>query len=277
MSHEHDEFEGEYAPGLPGPLPAGEDMLWQGAPLWRRLAVTAFHVRVVAAYFLLLIAWAFLTGYGVESNKALTLTISWLVTGGLVAVGIFLLAAWATARNAIFTITTRRVIVQFGVVLRMTFNLPFKAIERASLKVGKGGSGDIVLTLTPDSSVNYVAMWPFVRPWRFEHAEPMLRCLPDVAKVAELLGDAMAAAAAVRAAEQAQAQAQFGRFDDEDEPVKPGPGSAEQSSKAASAASTSEPAAQAAPTAASSSGTVPSSVAPGPVNESSPDKSQPAA
>jgi hypothetical protein len=192
-------------------------MLWQGAPLWRRLAVTAFHVRVVAAYFLLLIAWAFLSGYGVESTKALTLTISWLVTGGLVAVGVFLLAAWATARNAIFTITTRRVIIQFGVVLRMTFNLPFKAIDRAALKANSDGSGDIVLTLTPESQVNYIAMWPFVRPWRFERAEPMLRCVPDVAKVSELLANAMAAAAAARAAEHAKAQAQFGALDEDED------------------------------------------------------------
>jgi hypothetical protein len=190
-------------------------MLWQGAPLWRRLAVNAFHVRLVAAYFLLLIAWAFVSGYETESRKALTLTISWLVTGGLVAVGVFLLAAWATARNAIFTITTRRVIIQFGVVLRMTFNLPFKAIQRAALKVNSDGSGDIVLTLTPESQVNYVAMWPFVRPWRFEHPEPMLRCVPDIAKVSELLADAMAAAAAVRAAEHAKAQAEFGALDDD--------------------------------------------------------------
>jgi hypothetical protein len=190
-------------------------MLWQGAPLWRRLAVSAFHVRVVAAYFLLLIAWAFVSGYETESRKALTLTISWLVTGGVVAVGVFLLAAWATARNAIFTITTRRVIVQFGVVLRMTFNLPFKAIQRAALKVNSDGSGDIVLTLTPESQVNYVAMWPFVRPWRFEHPEPMLRCVPDIAKVSELLADAMAAASAVRAAEHVKAQAEFGALDDD--------------------------------------------------------------
>lgn len=217
----HDEFEGEYAPGLPGPLPAGEDMLWQGAPLWRRLAVRAFHVRIVAGYFLLLILWALLSGYGTETTKALTLTVSWLVTGGVVATGVFLLGAWATARNTIFTITTRRVLIQFGVVLRMTFNLPFKAIERAALKVESDGVGDIVLTLNPGSQVNYVAMWPFVRPWRFELAEPMLRCVPDVAKVSTLLADAMAEAAAERAAEHAKAQAQFGPLDEADDSRAP--------------------------------------------------------
>ena len=37
--------------GLPGPLPEGETILWQGAPDWRVLAVQAFHVRAVAIYF----------------------------------------------------------------------------------------------------------------------------------------------------------------------------------------------------------------------------------
>ena len=47
----HHEHEFEAAPGLPEPLPAGERILWQGAPDWRALAVHVFHVRKLAAYF----------------------------------------------------------------------------------------------------------------------------------------------------------------------------------------------------------------------------------
>ncbi|ALK08374.1 hypothetical protein BVIR_577 [Blastochloris viridis] len=188
-------------------------MLWQGAPQWRRLAVQAFHVRAVAAYFALLIVWALLAGYGSETTKALTLTVSWLFTGGAVAVGVFLLAAWATTRSTVITITTRRVIIQCGVVLQMTFNLPFKAIERAALRLYSDGTGDIPLTLSPSSTVNYVAMWPYVRPWRFERPEPMLRCIPDAAKVSEILANAMSAAAAARAEQHAKDEAWFGGND----------------------------------------------------------------
>ena len=42
--------------GLPEPLPAGERILWQGAPDWRALAVDVFHVRAVWIYGALLIA-----------------------------------------------------------------------------------------------------------------------------------------------------------------------------------------------------------------------------
>ena len=51
--HEH-EFEA--APGLPEPLPAGERVLWQGAPQWRTLAVEVFHVRAVAIYLVAMLA-----------------------------------------------------------------------------------------------------------------------------------------------------------------------------------------------------------------------------
>ena len=47
----HHEHEFEAAPGLPERLPAGERILWQGAPDWRALALHAFHVRKLAIYF----------------------------------------------------------------------------------------------------------------------------------------------------------------------------------------------------------------------------------
>jgi len=52
-THEH---EWEAAPGLPSALPAGERVVWQGAPNWKRLAIHAFHVRKVALYFAFMLA-----------------------------------------------------------------------------------------------------------------------------------------------------------------------------------------------------------------------------
>ena len=48
------EFEPER--GLPEQLPAGEQLLWQGSPEWKRLAQRAFHVRKLVVYFAALIA-----------------------------------------------------------------------------------------------------------------------------------------------------------------------------------------------------------------------------
>ena len=50
-------------PGLPGRLPEGETLLWQGAPDARTLLVRVFHLRFVGAYFALLIAASAVTGW----------------------------------------------------------------------------------------------------------------------------------------------------------------------------------------------------------------------
>ena len=54
MSTQH-EHEFEAAPGLPEKLPAGEHIIWQGAPEWRSLGVSAFGLRTIAMY--LLVMW----------------------------------------------------------------------------------------------------------------------------------------------------------------------------------------------------------------------------
>ncbi len=52
----------DFSNGLPGQLPPGETILWQGAPHWRALARDAFHVRGVAVYFALLAVVAVVSG-----------------------------------------------------------------------------------------------------------------------------------------------------------------------------------------------------------------------
>ena len=58
--NEHDH---EPIPGLPAPLPANEEILWQGAPDWKTLARRAMRVRVVGVWFALLIVWGSRAAY----------------------------------------------------------------------------------------------------------------------------------------------------------------------------------------------------------------------
>ena len=64
--------------GLPGDLPKGERILWQGAPSWTRLSCQAFHIRAVALYFGLMLTWrtAAAIGAGTTPGKALLATLS---------------------------------------------------------------------------------------------------------------------------------------------------------------------------------------------------------
>ncbi|WP_058556926.1 photosynthetic complex putative assembly protein PuhB [Thiohalocapsa sp. ML1] len=198
------EFEYEPVPGLPGHLPDGEKLLWQGAPQWGALAVRAFHVRTVAVYFGLLIV--FRIGYVLaagESVKVALLSGLWLLLLCLMAVGILALMAWAFARSTIYSITDRRVVIRFGVAVPMAVNIPFKAVVSAGLRRYANGVGDIPMVLGDGHSVNFLIMWPNVRPWRFFDAQPMLRCVPDVDKAADILAEALRAATAEEQMEKA--------------------------------------------------------------------------
>lgn len=179
---------------LPESLPAGETLLWQGRPHWWRLARDAFHLRGVAIYFALLMAWRFAAGLHDGLNIAqASASALWLLPLASSAIGILLLLGWLNARNTLYTITTRRVVLRFGVALPMTLNLPFAKISAAALRLETDGGGDIALSLSGRDRVAYLVLWPFARGWRLSKPEPLLRGLPDAANPARLLSDALSA------------------------------------------------------------------------------------
>ena len=196
MSQDHDDFAFEDRPGIPAPLPAGEALLWQGSPDWKALAIGPFHARKVALWFVAIAAFELLWTLsrdlplaGAVPGVAKTLAL------GAVAVGVLVLLAWLNGRVTIYSITTRRVLIRFGVALQVTMNLPFVQVREANVALGRDGVGDIPLALRDTRRVGYLTLWPHVRPWRIAAPEPMLRSVPDAARVAALLGAAMHAAA----------------------------------------------------------------------------------
>lgn len=182
--------------GLPEALPPGERLLWQGAPCAWALARRAFKVTTAAFYFGALLAWGLASdlargasvGEAVRSNS-LPLLLS------LGALAILMLLAWLTARTTTYTITSRRVVIHFGVALPMTLNVPFAVVEAAGLRAHADATGEIPLSVAAQTRLAWPALWPHVRPWRLSRPEPMLRAVPDAAAVAQILGRALAAAA----------------------------------------------------------------------------------
>jgi len=78
------------------------------------------------------------------------------------------------------------------VALPMTVNVPLGKIANAALKTYRDGSGDIPLRPSADSDrVSYLLLWPHIRPWRMRAPEPMLLSIPDAAKVAARLAEAL--------------------------------------------------------------------------------------
>jgi Bacterial PH domain len=179
--NEHDD---EPIPGLPGMLPRGEHIIWQGSPQWRKLARSAFHVRLVAAYFGVLIAWAIISG---SAFTGIAITFGVAILAMMLLYGL----AWLSARSTIYTLTNRRVVMRFGIALPKCVNLPLVAIISADLKLNEDGSGDIPLQLGPASQLGYLQFWPHARPWKLAKPEPMFRDIADAANVAASLSEAL--------------------------------------------------------------------------------------
>jgi hypothetical protein len=191
------EYDTEPVRGLPELLPPGEEILWQGAPSWRRLARSAFHTRKVAVYFSLLLAWrlasSLLEGEGLLAAARLAGPLALL---GLAAVALLAGMAWLNSRTTVYTITNERVVIRFGVALTLAVNLPFRSIRSAELRPYRDGSGDIPLAALGVDRLGFLMLWPHVRPWRFgRDVEPMLRAVPDAERVAATLARALAASA----------------------------------------------------------------------------------
>lgn len=190
------EHEIEPVPGLPESLPVGEGILWQGSPAWWPLARRALHLKGLALYFLILIAWRVASAMGDGASLA-ELAMAPLTLIGMAAgcLGLLALIGRLQAGSALYTITNRRIVLRVGVALPMTVNLPFEAIQTAALRRHADGTEDIILTLMPGQRASWVALWPHLRPWRLSRPEPMLRAIPVSSGAAQVVARALAASA----------------------------------------------------------------------------------
>lgn len=187
--------------GLPGPLPEGESILWQGAPSPAALARHALQGRLIALYFAA--AAIFVAGVSWSAGRPLAQT---AVSLGVMAaacglvLGLIWLYAVLVARTTVYTITTRRIVMRVGVALPVTFNLPLAVVEGAGLRTDSNGVGDIPIAFGGTGRIGYVHLWPHARPWRVARPEPMLRGVPDAAQVAAILARALGGGPLGRAA-----------------------------------------------------------------------------
>ena len=193
------EYEIEPTPGLPGKLPPGEAIVWQGSPDWQSLARAVFHTRLVAAWFVIVASLAFVSGGTGLKGAAIT-----LVAAGL-GLGVLFLLARASARSTIYTLTNRRIVMRFGVALPKCINLPLAAIGAADVRSLSAGHIDVVLNPTQRFPLGWLQMWPHVQPWQVASPRPMLRAVPE--SFAPLLASALISADPSRAAPPAIAAA----------------------------------------------------------------------
>lgn len=182
------EFDEGANSGLPGPLPAGEHIIWQGSPNARAVGRQVMKTRWIAAYFGVMLAWLVITGlYFGRSADDIIISLVIMALAGVIVVGFFEWYAWGVHKTTIYTITTRRVVMKFGVALPTAFNLPFSEMEAVDVRERADGSGDIALRFNPDVRLAWLVFWPHVRGLRMGRPEPQMIGLDDVSEVAGLL------------------------------------------------------------------------------------------
>lgn len=198
-------IEASYGPlkGMPERLPDGEVLIWQGRPDWWSLAKRALHLPLIAGYFGLLVIWRVAAGLadGFAATGSWRNTV-WLVGLSFAALCIVAMLACLYSRTTVYSITNRRVVMHIGLALPVALNLPYSRIGAAAAKIHRDGTADIPLTLLGDGRIAYLHLWPHARPWRLQHPEPMLRSVPDGARVASLLARELKAAQPDHAAAQ---------------------------------------------------------------------------
>lgn len=189
----HDDFAFEPVPGLPEMPPEGERVLWQGSPRWLSVSRRVFKVSWIAAYFAVLAIWGGVSSQydGEPTGIVVTAVLGPLLAGSIV-IGLLCAVGYWIQATTIYTITSERVIIRFGLAVQMSVNLPFRVIQEAQLTVRRDGTGDIPLVLMPDEKISGLMLWPHARPWQLRRPQPMLRCIAVPEAVARTLAEALA-------------------------------------------------------------------------------------
>ncbi len=129
--------EAERAAGLTHPLPAGERILWQGAPDRRLLGARVFRFRLLGLYVVL--AMAFVMAAAVQGGwpvgQAIGMTLLALPCAAAGALVLVLLGA-LMARTTRYTLTNRRIILHIGVAYDRTVSIPLSAVVDARIRPG---------------------------------------------------------------------------------------------------------------------------------------------
>lgn len=185
------DFNFESQPGLPAPLPPGEDLLWQGSPDAATLSREAFKLHWITGYLIIIALWragAAFADAGAVGSVARLLPYLALAGAGYAVIRFL---GWMQARATVYSITSARVIMRIGAALPITYTIPFVCIDNASVSVDpKTGHGTIALQTTGNMRLSYGILWPHVRPWLLRQPQPAFRAIPDAARVARILADA---------------------------------------------------------------------------------------
>ena len=178
----------EPVPGLPGRLPDGEFIVWQGKPAFKTLMTRLLRARWIAAYFAIAALWSVAVGINnSETAWQFVGRISFIAVAAAILFGLMALYARAVAKTTMYTLTNHRVVMRVGIAISASFNLPFAQISGADFRVGSDGSGDVALTLKSGHGLSGSVFFPHQRGGLWRKLSPQMICLPEAKSVADTL------------------------------------------------------------------------------------------
>ncbi len=174
-------------------LPAGERVLWTGAPDRRSLARYFLRERWMLAFvalsFSLGAAEALQHADGAIPRLIGVATLSAIMA--LIAIVSIRVLAWQMAKTSQYVITDRRVFFNIGIVLRADANIPYSSIETVDLQARSDGSADLMITLTEAQEIPWLLLFPHMT-WRgSRRGRPTFRALRNPQAAADAVVGAL--------------------------------------------------------------------------------------
>lgn len=176
-------------------LPAGERVLWSGAPDRRSLARYFLRERwvlgFVAVSFAIGVTDALQHGDGAIPRLVGVSTLSaFLAAVAIISIRLF---AWRLATSSKYVITDRRVYFNIGIVLRADANIPYSSVEGVDLLRRSDGSADLMISLTGTQEIPWLLLFPHMT-WRgSRRGRPTFRALRDPQVAADAVVSALRA------------------------------------------------------------------------------------
>ncbi len=177
-------------------LPAGERVLWSGAPDQRSVARYFLRERWVLGFVVL----SFLIGVGdalqnggADANRRLVGVATLSMVLLLVAIVSIRFFAWQIAATSKYVITDKRVFFNIGIVMRADANIPFSSVDNVDLLRRSDGSADLLVSLTDAQEIPWLLLFPHMT-WRgSRRGRPTFRALRNPQAAADAVVSALRA------------------------------------------------------------------------------------
>ena len=163
--------------GVADPLPNGETILWSAKPEHWAFTRRVMRLDWVLIWFSVLAGIrAYNAWWAGADASGMLIAASGLLPLVVFAIVLLIALGMAMARSTSYVVSSKRLVLQVGVALPITFNVPLRFIDAAALRMRQGG-GDVILTLQKGSKVKALALWPHSQGWSTDAVQPLMRDL----------------------------------------------------------------------------------------------------